>query len=77
MAAGFFSDVPDMHLVCDGVRGSGDRAIYLWTFTGTHSATGRKLSVSGWEEWDLDDAGLVARSIGNFDAEDYARQAGV
>ena len=77
MAAGFFGDVPDMHLVCDGVRSSGSRAVYLWTFTGTHAATKRKLSVSGWEEWDLDDGGLIVRSIGNFGADDYAQQAGI
>jgi uncharacterized protein (TIGR02246 family) len=77
MAAGFFSDVPDMRLVCDGARGSGSRAVYLWTFTGTHTATKRELKVSGWEEWELDEDGLVVRSRGNFDAGDYARQAGV
>ena len=77
MATGFFGDVPDMHLVCDGVRGSGAHAVYLWTFTGTHVANRRKLSISGWEEWDLDEVGRIARSIGNFDAEDYSRQAGV
>lgn len=77
MAAGFFADVPDLRLVCDGVRGSGNHAVYLWTFTGAHATTGRKLSISGWEEWDLDGAGLIARSIGSFDADDYVRQAGV
>jgi len=76
MAAGFFADVPDMRLICDGVRTAGGRAIYLWTFTGTHAASKRPLEVTGWEEWDFDDAGLVARSFGNFDVEDYSRQAG-
>ena len=35
MAAGFFSDVPDLKLVCDGLRCAGDHVVYLWTFTGT------------------------------------------
>ena len=77
MAAGFFGDVPDMHLICDGVRGSGIRAVYLWTFTGTHVAPQRELSINGWEEWDLNEEGLILCSVGNFDAEDYSRQAGV
>jgi len=77
MAAGFFADVPDMRLVCDGVRSSGGHAGYLWTFTGTHAATKRKLTISGWEEWDLNEAGLIERSSGNFDAEEYSRQAGL
>ena len=60
-----------------GVRASGNHAIYLWTFTGTHATTGRELKVIGWEEWDLDDGGLIKRSLGNFDADDYARQVGL
>lgn len=77
MAAGFFNDVPDLHLTCDGVRGSGKHAVYLWTFTGTHAVTHRPLTISGWEQWSLDDAGLIELSRGHFDAEDYSRQAGV
>ena len=77
MAAGFFADVPDLRLVCDGLRASGDHAIYLWTFTGTHATTERELAICGWEEWDLDEAGRIERSCGNFDAQDYSRQAGL
>lgn len=74
MAAGFFADVPDLALVCDGVRCAGDHVIYLWTFRGTHAATKRRLSVTGWEEWDVDVNLKVTASRGWFDAEDYARQ---
>lgn len=74
MASGFFADVPDLSLACDGVRTAGIHGLYLWTFTGTHAATQNPLRVVGWEEWDLDDAGLVRLSRGWFDAEDYARQ---
>lgn len=77
MAAGFFADVPDMSLVCDGVRASSAHAVYLWTFTGTHAVTKRQLTISGWEEWDVSDAALIERSSGNFDAEEYSRQAGL
>jgi uncharacterized protein (TIGR02246 family) len=74
MAAGFFADVPDLTLVCDGVRVAGNHVAYLWTFTGTHTSSGRALRVSGWEEWDLDADHKVQASLGWFDAEDYARQ---
>jgi hypothetical protein len=74
MASGFFADVPDLALVCGGVRTSGHHAIYLWTFTGTHAATKNRLNVVGWEEWDLDASGLITLSRGWFDAESYARQ---
>ena len=74
MAAGFFADVPDLALVCDGFRVAGDHMVYLWTFTGTHSGTGRKLHISGLEEWDLTDDMKVQTSRGWFDGQDWARQ---
>lgn len=74
MAAGFFADVPDLTLTCDGVRRAGDHVVYLWTFTGTHSGTGNSLRVVGWEEWDLDADLKVTASRGWFDAHDYLRQ---
>jgi hypothetical protein len=54
---------------------SGDHVVYLWTFTGTHAGTTNPLTVIGWEEWDLNPAGLIRASRGWFDADDYARQA--
>ncbi len=74
MAAGFFADVPDLSLVCDGVRCAGDHVLYLWTFTGTHAETKRPLKVVGWEEWDVDGNLKVTGSRGWYDADDYARQ---
>lgn len=74
MAAGFFADVPDLSLVCDGVRSAGRHALYLWTFTGAHAASQNRLKVVGWEEWDLEASGLVSLSRGWFDADSYARQ---
>jgi uncharacterized protein (TIGR02246 family) len=77
MASGFFADVPDLALSCDGVRVAGNHVIYLWTFTGMHATSKRKLRVTGWEEWDLDASLKVVISCGWFDADDYARQTGV
>ena len=76
MAAGFFSDIPDLTLVCDGVRSAGNHVAYLWTFTGTHSKTKRPLRISGWEEWDMDAEWKVMASCGWYDADEYARQVG-
>jgi uncharacterized protein (TIGR02246 family) len=75
MAAGFFADVPDLNLVCDGLRVADDHVAYLWTFTGTHAGSGKPLRVVGWEEWDMDAELRVKSSRGWFDADDYARQA--
>jgi uncharacterized protein (TIGR02246 family) len=74
MAEGFFADVPDLSLTCDGLRIADDHVVYLWTFTGHHAETRKALRVVGWEEWDLDGDGKVAASRGWFDAEHYARQ---
>ncbi len=74
MAEGFFADVPDLSLACDGTRIAGDHVVYLWTFTGHHAQTKRPLSISGLEEWDLSGDGLVRSSRGWYDAADYARQ---
>ena len=78
MAAGFFADVPDMKLTCDGVRLSGSHVLYLWTFRGHAAKTSKALTVHGWEEWEVSDGLIVTASRGWYDAEDYARQvAGV
>jgi hypothetical protein len=78
MANGFFTDIPDLALRCDGVRMGGPagdvQAVYPWTFTGTHVGSGKAVSVSGWEAWQISSDGLIAGSLGWFDAEDYARQ---
>jgi uncharacterized protein (TIGR02246 family) len=75
MAAGFFADVPDLALECDGVKLAGSHMLYLWTFTGTHSGTGRALRITGWEEWELGADRLVTASRGWFDPEEWARQS--
>ncbi len=74
MAAGFFADVPDLKLACDGVRCAGNHIAYLWTFTGTHASSKNPLRVVGWEEWDIDSNYMILASRGWFDSEDYARQ---
>lgn len=74
MAAGFFADVPDLALVCDGLRIAGDHVAYLWTFTGHHAQTRAPLKITGWEEWDIGADGKVTASRGWYDAADYARQ---
>ncbi len=74
MASGFFADVPDLALTCDGIRLMGDHMIYLWTFSGHHSGTRNPLKVVGCEQWDLDAKGKVLASRGWYDGAEYARQ---
>lgn len=74
MAAGFYADVPDLHLTCNDVRGAGSHAVFVWTFTGHDAKTGNPLKIRGWEEWELGDDLKVITSLGWFDAEEYAKQ---
>ena len=74
MAEGFYADVPDLTLVCDGLRIAGDHVIYLWTFTGHHSGTKNPLRIMGAEDWDLDVEGKVIATRGWFDGQDYTYQ---
>lgn len=68
---------PDLTVTMDRMVVSGDRAVLHWTFVGKNSGpggTGRRVRLSGYEEWSLDRDGLVAASLGHFDAADYERQ---
>ena len=76
-AQDFMTAFPDMVVAMDGVDYQGDRAVYRWTLTGTHTGpggSGRSVRISGYEEWMLDADGLIADSQGHFDAAEYNRQ---
>ncbi len=73
----FFVDFPDLVLRMDELRSGGQQAIYLWTLEGTNSGpggTGNFVRIAGWQNWRLDDDGLIAAADGGYDAEDYERQ---
>lgn len=50
---------------------------FHWTLTGTNTGlngTGKKVNISGFELWQIDENGLIKESKGTFDAEEYNRQ---
>ena len=52
-----------------------DRPMFGKTGTNTGpGGTGRPVRISGYEEWTFGPDGLVARSLGHFDAAEYQRQ---
>ena len=72
-----FADVPDVALRMDDLRSGGDQAIFLWTLEGTNSGpggTGNFVRIAGWQNWRLDEDGLIVAADGGYDAEDYERQ---
>ena len=68
---------PDLRVLMDEARAQGDTTIYRWTLVGTNTGpggTGRPVRISGYEEWTLDQDGLIAVSLGHFDQNEYDRQ---
>jgi len=77
VARGFYVALPDMQVFMDELVVEGDRTEYHWTFTGTNTGpggTGKAVRVSGFEDWVIDDDGLIAASRGHYDKAEYARQ---
>ena len=68
--------LPDIQIAMDDLVVREDGAEYHWTCTGTNTGpggTGNSVRFSGFEEWTIGD-GLVAKSLGHFDAAEYERQ---
>lgn len=77
VARGFMTAFPDLVIQLDRVERRGQRVSYHWTLTGTNTGpggTGRHVRVSGCEDWKFGADGLIAESLGHFDAADYDRQ---
>jgi predicted ester cyclase len=83
-ARGFMRTFPDMvvtmddvtHESPDGGRSSCD-AVFHWTLTGTNTGpegTGKRVRISGYELWKIDNDGLIGESKGHFDSAEYERQ---
>ena len=77
VARSFMTAFPDMVVTMDELVRTAEAVEFHWTLAGTNlgpGGTGKRVRISGGEEWRLDAAGLVAVSMGRFDAADYARQ---
>ncbi len=76
-ARSFYVALPDMQVYMNDLVVDGERIEYHWTFTGTNTGpggTGNTVRVTGYEEWTISDEGLIAASLGHYDAAEYARQ---
>ena len=77
IAQGFITAFPDMIVTMDNVVIQGDRVVHHWTLTGANKGpggTGRRICISGFEEWRVGDDGLIAESLGHFDEASYQSQ---
>ena len=77
VARGFMTAFPDLELRMDALDLDGDKAIYHWRFIGTNTGpdgTGKAVNFTGSETWTFDADGLVEKSVGSFDNNEYERQ---
>ena len=77
VAQGFMTAFPDMIVSMDSLPTTSKGVEFHWTLTGTNSGpngTGKKVRISGFELWQIDNDGLIQESKGSFDAEEYNRQ---
>jgi uncharacterized protein (TIGR02246 family) len=76
-AQSFMTAFPDMEVLMDDVVMRDDGAEYHWTLVGTNTGmggTGNRVRISGFEEWTIDNDGLIAASLGHYDQTEYDRQ---
>ena len=76
-AQAFMTAFPDMVVTKDEVMHDEEGTKFHWTLTGTNTGpggTGKRVRISGYELWKIDNDGLVAESKGHFDAAEYEHQ---
>ncbi len=77
VARGFMTAFPDMQVRMDDLLLQNGAIVYRWTLTGTNTGPGgrgHRVRISGFEEWKIDAEGLIAESLGHFDAAAYQCQ---
>jgi len=77
VARGFMRDFPDMIVTMDNVTSDSDATKFHWTLIGTNTGpdrTGKRVRISGYELWKIDNDGLIGESKGHFDAAEYEHQ---
>jgi hypothetical protein len=73
----FMIALPDLIVKMDDLRQEGNVFIFRWTLIGTNTGPGgrgKRVHISGYEQWTIGADGLVEKSLGNFDDAEYQRQ---
>ena len=76
-ARGFMKTFPDLVVTMDEVSRESDGTKFHWTLIGTNTGpggTGKRVRISGYELWKIDNDGLITESKGHFDSAEYERQ---
>jgi uncharacterized protein (TIGR02246 family) len=72
-ARSYMATFPDLQVSMDALVVRDDVIEYHWTLAGT-STGGKRVRISGVEEWTLGDDGLIASSQGRYNQAEYERQ---
>ncbi len=76
-ARAYMAAFPDMVVKLDSLRQEQGQTVFHWTWTGTNTGpggTGKKVNLRGYERWTIGANGLIAKSEGHFDNDEYQRQ---
>ena len=77
VARSFMTAFPDIEVFMDDLVVKDEAIEFHWTFVGTNTGpggTGKRVRISGFEEWALGNDGLVTESQGHYDQAEYDRQ---
>jgi predicted ester cyclase len=76
-AHAFMTTFPDMVVAMDKIVRDSDGTKFHWTLTGSNTGpggTGKRVRISGYELWKINNDGLIAESKGHFNSAEYERQ---
>jgi predicted ester cyclase len=76
-ARAFMTDFPNLRLTFDRFVLQEEKMEFHWTLSGHNTGpggTGKRVRISGFEQWKMGPDGLIAESQGHFDADEYRRQ---
>ena len=73
----YMNAFPDMVVRMVELSRDGERVNFYWHWTGTNTGpggTGNVVDLKGYEQWVLDEDGLILESLGHLDEAEYQRQ---
>ena len=76
-AQAFMTTFPDMVVTMHKLVRDEEGTKFHWTLRGTNTGpggTGKRVRISGYELWKIDNDGLIAESKGHFDSAEHERQ---
>ena len=76
-ARSYMAAFPDMVVRLDSLREEPGATVFHWTWTGTNTGpggTGKAVHLTGYERWTFGANGLIVKSDGHFDNDEYQRQ---